>query len=61
MNLRDYLVTVATRYDRHAGMSSGAQRLLRDAGRLLASYAPAGVFVAGSGGAGTAGSSRRRS
>jgi hypothetical protein len=53
MILRDYLLAIAEKYDRHAEMSSEAQRLLRDAPSELGDYVPAGVAIAGSGGVGT--------
>lgn len=52
MQLRDFLLSVATTYDRHASMSSPAQILLKSAKQELAEHAPGGIIVEGSGGKG---------
>src|SRR5207248_1627505 len=52
VNVNDFLGQVATTYDRHAGLSTPAQRLLRNAGQDLGGHVPAGIRVMGSGGKG---------
>lgn len=53
MDLREYFSTVATTYDREAGMSAPTQVLLRHANEHLRAHVPAGFLVKGSGGAGS--------
>lgn len=50
MNISDYLLEIATSFDRHAGMGTPAQRLLRDADQALSEHVPAGIEIIGSGG-----------
>lgn len=50
MDLRDYLQTIATTYDRHAPLDSAAQRMLRRAKDHLREHVPGGLDVRGSGG-----------
>ena len=52
MDMREYLETIATTFDRSAGMGSQAQQLLRRAPAELAALTPVGFIVTGSGGAG---------
>src|SRR5829696_4344611 len=54
MDLSDYIRAVASGYDRHAGLMTPTQRLLRDAGARLGDLVPGGLHIAGSGGKGTA-------
>jgi hypothetical protein len=54
VDLRDYLVTVASSYDRSAGLGTDTQKLLRSAQIELAGLTPAGYIVIGSGGKGHA-------
>ncbi|MUL41728.1 DUF3578 domain-containing protein [Streptomonospora sp. PA3] len=53
MHLRKYLLEIATKYDRHAPMSSLAQQLLRNAHTHLTGCTPAGIEIIGSGGKGS--------
>ena len=52
MDLSTYVSTIASSFDRNAGMDSPAMLLLRGAPKHLAEHLPAGVFVRGSGGVG---------
>ncbi len=54
MELADYLRTVATQYDRHAGLATQVQTMLRRAEEHLGWLAPGGMRVIGSGGKGIA-------
>src|SRR5215213_7378344 len=54
MDLSAFITTVAERYDRHAGLATPTQELLRRAGTHLHAHIPAGLHIAGSGGKGTA-------
>jgi MrcB-like, N-terminal domain len=54
VDLREYLLDVATGYDRRAGLSAPAQLTLRRAPELLAEHAPGGIHIIGSGGKGFA-------
>lgn len=50
MDLNDFMLEIATTFDRHAGMATAAQRLLRDADQALSKHVPAGIEIVGSGG-----------
>ncbi|TDC03376.1 DUF3578 domain-containing protein [Nonomuraea longispora] len=52
MELRSLIERIGTSYDRSLGMSSDAQRLLRQAGTELLQWLPAGYLPVGSGGKG---------
>ena len=54
MDLRDFLIDVAQNYDRHAGLNTPTQELLRGSSAELEEHAPAGIEVHGSGGVGMA-------
>lgn len=54
MDVEDFLTAVATGYDRHAGLNTPTQDLLRSAGEQLAEHVPGGYLIHGSGGRGTA-------
>src|SRR5438034_542794 len=54
MDLAAFLRAVADGYDRHAGLDTPTQRLLRQAGMHLGDLVPGGLQIAGSGGKGTA-------
>jgi len=52
MELRAFLVEVAAKYDRKAGLQTPTQELLKAAGDELADYVPGGMICKGSGGKG---------
>jgi hypothetical protein len=54
VNLSEYLLAIATGYDRHAGLRTPTQQLLRQAGDHIGHLLPGGLKVIGSGGKGTA-------
>jgi hypothetical protein len=54
MLLHDFLAKVAASYDRQAGLNTPTQSLLKRADEELASYAPGGFRIIGSGGKGLA-------
>lgn len=54
MEISRFLTTVARQYDRHAGLRTPTQEMLRHAGQHLQEHAPGGLHVVGSGGKGTA-------
>lgn len=54
MDIGGFLTVVATGYDRHAGLNTPTQDLLRNAGEQLAEHVPGGYVIHGSGGRGTA-------
>lgn len=54
MDLSDFLTAVATGYDRHAGLNTPTQELLRRADAELSEHVAGGYFIQGSGGRGTA-------
>ena len=54
MDIATFLLEIATTYDRAAGMSTPAQRLLTRAGQELQQHVPGGMEVMGSGGRGVA-------
>lgn len=54
MDIASFLLEIATTYDRAAGMSTPAQRLLRRAGHELQPHVPGGIEIKGSGGSGGA-------
>jgi hypothetical protein len=54
MDVRDFIVDVATGYNRLDGLATPTQQLLRSAGQELAEHVPGGLQVIGSGGKGSA-------
>src|SRR6266498_5725010 len=54
MDITDFLVDIATGYDRAAGVSTPTQRLLARASQHLAQHVPGGIVIKGSGGKSTA-------
>jgi hypothetical protein len=54
VDIASFLLEIATTYDRAAGMSTPAQRLLKRAGQELQQHVPGGIEVLGSGGRGVA-------
>lgn len=54
MDLGEYLLDIATGYDRLAGLHTSTQTALAEAGDRLAEHVPAGLRVQGSGGKGQA-------
>lgn len=50
MNIDDFIYEVATTYDRHAGVSTEAQVLLRGASTHLKEHVPSRLLIKGSGG-----------
>jgi hypothetical protein len=54
LDISTFIKAVAADYDRHAGLATRTQDLLRRAGTHLQSHVPGGLRIAGSGGKGTA-------
>src|SRR6266542_337215 len=54
MDISAFIRAVADGYDRHAGLATPTQDLLRRASAHLQSHVPGGLQIAGSGGKGTA-------
>jgi hypothetical protein len=54
MDISEFIRSVAEGYDRHAGLATPTQKLLRRAGTHLQGHVPGGLKIAGSGGKGTA-------
>lgn len=54
MQLREFFSEIASKYDRHAGMATPEQVLLRHAEDHLAEHIPGGLLIKGSGGTGVA-------
>ena len=54
MDLNEFILEVATSYDRLAGLNTPAQRLLKSADTELGEHAPGGIIIQGSGGKGVA-------
>jgi hypothetical protein len=54
MDLADFLLELATSYDRLAGVNAPAQTMLSDASLLLAEHCPAGMVIQSGGGKGMA-------
>lgn len=52
MEVREFLLSVLSTYDRDAPMNSPAQRLLRSADKHIGRHVPAGIMIKGSGGQG---------
>jgi hypothetical protein len=54
MEISVFLTTIAEQYDRHAGLRTTTQDMLRHARQHLQEHTPGGLHVVGSGGKGTA-------
>jgi hypothetical protein len=54
MRIADFLSVVASNYDRHAGLATSTQEILRHADAHLSEHVPAALHITGSGGKGTA-------
>jgi hypothetical protein len=54
MNLTEFFLEIGAAYDRHDGLRTPTQELLKNASQLLTEHAPGGIAIQGSGGKGVA-------